>query len=77
MIRQRVLTPGNDVPRLAHPLKLAPQEKIRLVLRTPQAVYIASKTVAANSADRWMSTCVSVFETVTVKKISTPEPAQS
>jgi hypothetical protein len=39
MIRQRLLTPGNDVPRLAHPLKLAPQEKIRLVLRTPQAVY--------------------------------------
>jgi hypothetical protein len=39
MIWQRVLTPGNDMPRLAHPLKLAPQEKIRLVLRTPQAVY--------------------------------------
>jgi hypothetical protein len=39
MIRQRVLTPGNDVPRLALPLKLALQEKIRLVLRTPQAVY--------------------------------------
>jgi hypothetical protein len=39
MIRQRLLTPGNDVPRLAHALRLAPQEKIRLVLRTPQAVY--------------------------------------
>ena len=39
MIRQRLLTPGNEVPRLAHALRLAPQEKIRLVLRTPQAVY--------------------------------------
>jgi hypothetical protein len=39
MIRQRLLTPGNEVPRLAHALRLAPREKIRLVLRTPQAVY--------------------------------------
>jgi hypothetical protein len=35
MIRQRLLTLRNDVPRLAHALRLAPQEKIRLVLRTP------------------------------------------
>ena len=39
MIRQRLLTPGNEVPRLAHALRLAPREKIRLVLRTPQTVY--------------------------------------
>jgi hypothetical protein len=39
MIRQLALTPGNDVPRLEHPLKLVPQEKIRLVLNTHQNVY--------------------------------------
>jgi hypothetical protein len=39
MIRQLALTPGNDVPRLEHPLKLVPQEKIRLVLNTHQTVY--------------------------------------
>jgi hypothetical protein len=39
MIRQLALTPGNDVPRLEHPLKLVPQEKIRLVLDTHQNVY--------------------------------------
>jgi hypothetical protein len=39
MIRQLALTPGNDVPRLEHPLKLNPQEKIRLVLNTHQTVY--------------------------------------
>ncbi len=39
MIRQLALTPGNDVPRLEHPLKLVLQEKIRLVLNTHQTVY--------------------------------------
>jgi hypothetical protein len=39
MIRQLALTPGNDVPRLEHTLKLVPQEKIRLVLNTHQTVY--------------------------------------
>jgi hypothetical protein len=39
MIRQLALTPGNDVSRLEHPLKLNPQEKIRLVLNTHQTVY--------------------------------------
>ena len=39
MIRQLALTPGNDVSRLEHPLKLNPQEKIRLVLNTHQNVY--------------------------------------